>query len=110
MHSITITSVFKTLADLGVVESQREFSRYLGRGSSWFSSALAHDRQEFSTESLLLICRKLDESISMGFEGASDDSEPEEDRIAYRKGAEELVGLKASIENLIDQRINAILN
>ncbi len=110
MKTITITSVYQTLMDLGVVESQREFSRYLGRGSSWFSSAVAHDRHEISTESLLVISKKLDESIGMGREGALDENETPEDRLAFQEGADELVALKSNIECLIDQRINAILN
>jgi hypothetical protein len=110
MQPITITHVYQTLADLGVVASQREFSRYIGRGESWFSSAVARNRQDISTESLLALTQKLDESISLGIDSSLDEAETPEDRLAYKTGSDELVELKADIELIIESRIKTILN
>lgn len=110
MQPITITNVYKTLADLGVIGSQREFSRYIGRGESWYSSAVARNRQDISTESLLALTQKLDESISLGIESSLDESETPEDRAAYKTGSDELAELKTHIELIIDARIKTILN
>lgn len=110
MNPITITHVYQTLADLGVVASQREFSRYIGRGESWYSSAVARNRESISTESLLALTRKLDESIGLGIESSLDASETPEDRLAYKSGADELSELKSHIELIVAARIKAILN
>lgn len=110
MRSITITSVYQTLKDLGVVESQRDFSRYIGRKDSWYSSSVARHRDQISTISLLALMRKLDESIASGIEGSLDLSESPEDREAYKAGADELIELKTHIENMIECRIKSMLN
>lgn len=101
---ITLKEIYEECIDLGMVESQTEFSEFLGRKPSWYSSTIAHGRG-LNMDALHRITWALHDTYIATLIDLEDEQDTEQ-RQSYERGIEALEHLMGRVQDEVDRIMN----
>ena len=99
---IQLREVYEEVVELGILETQAEFSQMCGKQSSWYSSTIARDRQ-ITMDVLYRIKSVLYDIYLETLAAINVDDEPDKTE-DYKAGAEALKVLCNRIQTEMDRR------
>jgi len=98
---ITLTEIYEKLFELGVVETQTEFSEFCGRKPSWYSSSIARSRQP-NLDVLYRLTWALQDTYLASIQAMQETSDNDE-RKAFEAGVDALETIMGRVQDDMDR-------